>query len=69
MSSIRGSTKMVPTAAAKGQTGATHYHQQLGLLNIDHAIKLLVVCNCWDLEPFDLLNGCYQSSAGMNRIV
>ena len=30
------------------------------------AIKRLVVCNSWDLEPWDLLNGqalgCYQPS-------
>ena len=39
------------------QTGATHYHAQLGLLYKDRAIKGLVVCNSWDLEPLDLLNG------------
>ena len=48
------------------QTGATHYHAQLGLPDNGRAIKGLVVCNNWDLEPSDLLNGlalgCYQPS-------
>ena len=48
------------------QTGATHYHAQLGLPDKGRAIKGLVVCNSWDLEPWDLLNGlalcCYQPS-------
>ncbi len=39
------------------QTGATHYHAQLGLPDKGRAIKGLVVCNSWDLEPWDLLNG------------
>ena len=43
------------------ETGATHYHAVKGC-----AIKGLVVCNNWDLEPLDLLNGlglgCYQPS-------
>ncbi len=51
------------------KTGATHYHAQLGLLNIDHTIKLLVVYLRSDLEPLEFLNDCYQSSAGMDRIV
>ena len=38
-------------------TGATHYHAQLGLLDKGRAIKGLVVCNSWDLEPLDLING------------
>ncbi len=38
-------------------TGATHYHAQLGIPKKGHAIKGLVVCNSWDLEPWDLLNG------------
>ena len=42
------------------QTGATQYHAQLGLLDTVRAIKGLVVCNNWDLEPLDL--GCYQPS-------
>ncbi len=33
------------------QTGATHFHAQLGLPDIGRAIKGLVVCNSWDLEP------------------
>ncbi len=48
------------------QTGTTHYHAQLGLPDKGRAIKGLVVCNGWDLEPWDLLNGlaldCYQPS-------
>ena len=48
------------------QTGETHYHAQLGLPEKGRAIKGLVVCNNWDLEPLDLLNGlalgCYQPS-------
>ena len=44
--------------------GATHYHAQLGLPDKGRAIKGLVVCNSWDLEPLELLNGlalvCFQ---------
>ncbi len=40
---------------------------QLGLPDKGRAIKELVVCNSWDLEPWDLLNGlalgCYQPSS------
>ena len=39
------------------QTGATQYHAHLGLPDKGCAIKGLVVCNNWDLEPLDLLNG------------
>ena len=39
------------------QTGTTQYHAQLGLLVKGRAIKGLVVCNNWYLEPLDLLNG------------
>ena len=46
------------------QTGATHYHAQLGLPDKGRAIKGLVVYNVSDL--WDLLNGldlgCYQPS-------
>ena len=41
---------------------------QLGLPDEGCAIKGLVICNNWDLEPLDLLNGlalllgCYQTS-------
>ena len=46
--------------------GATQYHAQLGLPDKGRGIKGLVVCNNWDLEPLDLLNGlalgCYQPS-------
>ena len=42
------------------------YYVQLGLPDKGRAIKRLVVCNNWDLEPLDLLNsvalGCYQPS-------
>ena len=45
------------------QTSATQYHAQLGLTDKGRAIKGLVVCNNWDLEPLELLNGlalgCY----------
>ena len=48
------------------KTGATQYHAQLGLPDKGRATKGLVVCNNWDLEPLDLLNGlalgCYQPS-------
>ncbi len=48
------------------QICATQYHAQLGLSDKDRAIKELVVCNSWDLEPWDLLQGlalgCYQLS-------
>ena len=48
------------------QTGATQYHAQLGLPDKGRAIKGLLVCNNWDLEPLDLLHGlalgCYQPS-------
>ena len=39
------------------QTGATQYQAQLGLPDKVRAIKGLVVCNNYDLEPLDLLNG------------
>ncbi len=45
-------------------SGATQYYAQLGLPDKGQAINGLVVCNNWDLEPLDLLNGlalgCYQ---------
>ena len=48
------------------QTGVTQYNAQLGLPDKGRTIKGLVVCNSWDIEPLDLLNGlalgCYQSS-------
>ena len=48
------------------KTSATQYHAQLGLPDKGRAIKGLVVCNNWDLEPLDLLKGlalgCYQPS-------
>ena len=47
-------------------TSATQYHAQLGLPDEGLAIKGLVVCNSWDLEPLDLLNGlalgCFKPS-------
>ncbi len=43
---------------------AIQYSAQLGLPDKGRAIKGLVVCNRWDLEPRNLLNGlapgCYQ---------
>ena len=39
------------------QTDTTNYIAQLGLPNKGRAIKELFVCNDWDLEPLDLLNG------------
>ncbi len=37
-----------------------------GLPDKDYPIKGFIVCNDWDLEPFDILNGlaldCYQPS-------
>ncbi len=48
------------------QTGATQYLAQVGLPDKSRAIKGLVVCYDWDLEPLHLLNGlalgCYQPS-------
>ncbi len=32
------------------------YHAQLGHPEEDHTTDGLVVCNSWDLEPFNLLN-------------
>ena len=39
------------------QTGASQNHAQLGLSDKYRVIKGFVICNDWDLEPFDLLNG------------
>ncbi len=39
------------------KTGASYYREHLGLPDKGSAIKELVVCNSWDLEPVDLLNG------------
>ena len=36
---------------------ASQYHAQLELPDKGYAIKGLLVCNNWDLEPLDLLNG------------
>ena len=33
------------------KTDATHYHAHLGLSDKGLAIKELVVCNSWDIEP------------------
>ncbi len=53
--------KVVPTAAMSDAQ-----HTQLELPDKGRSIKELVVCNDWDLEPLDLLNGlalgCYQPS-------
>ena len=54
----------------RSQTGATQYHAQLGHPDKGRAIKGLIVCNDWGLEPWDLLNGlalgCYQPSPEVN---
>ena len=39
------------------KTGTTQYHAQLGLPDKGRAIKGLVVCINWDLEPLNLLKG------------
>ncbi len=39
------------------QTGVTQNNAQLKLPNKGRAIKGLVACNDWDLEPSDLLDG------------
>ncbi len=39
------------------QTGASQYYALLGLPDKVRAIKGLDVCNIWDLEPLELLNG------------
>ena len=48
------------------KTGETQYHAQLALPHKDRAIRGLFVCNNWDLELLDLLNGlalnCNQPS-------
>ncbi len=48
------------------QTFATKYHTNLRLPDKGRTNKELVVCNNYDLKPFDLLNflalGCYQPS-------
>ena len=52
------------SASARRWGGYTQYSAELGLPDKSRAIKGLVVCNSWDLEPWDLLNGlalgCYQ---------
>ncbi len=50
------------------QTGATHYHAQLGLPDKGRAIKGLVVCNSWDLEPQDLTKILYLSYKFYGRL-
>ena len=51
------------------QKEANYYHAQLGPQDKGRTIKELVVCNDWDLEPLDLLNGlalgCYPSTFSM----
>ena len=42
---------------ALAPNSATQYYAQLGLPDKGRAIKGLVVCNSWDLEPWDLING------------
>ncbi len=49
-----------------GQKQAQLNTIKLGLPDKGRVIKGLIVCNSWDLEPWDLLNGlalgCYQPS-------
>ncbi len=65
---VRCATLIVSVGAMPWpKTGATQYHAQLGLPDKGCTIKGLVVCNSWDLELLDLLNGlalqgCYQPS-------
>ncbi len=40
----------------------THYHAQLRIPDKGRAIKGFVVCNVWDLEPLNILNGLAQDS-------
>ena len=58
--------KLIKCYIMAPKTGATQYHAQLVLPYKGRAIKGLVVCNNWDLEPLDLLNGlalgCHQPS-------
>ncbi len=41
----------------KKKTGMIQYHAKLRHPDNGRAIKGLVECNDWDLEPLDLLNG------------
>ena len=63
---VRWATLIVCVRGMLVPIGATQYHAQLGLQDKGRAMKGLVVCNDWDLEPLDLLNGlalgCYQPS-------
>ena len=55
------------------KASATQYHAQLELPDKGRAIKGLVVCNNWDIEPLDLLNGlalgCYQPSPEASIVI
>ena len=44
------------------QTGETQYHAQLGLPDKGCALNGLEVCNDVNLEPLDLVLGCYRPS-------
>ncbi len=39
------------------KTDKTYYYAQFGHIDKGHIIKELVFCNCWDLEPLNLING------------
>ena len=56
-----------------GSTGASWYHAQLGLPDKGRAMNRLVICNNWNLDPLDLLNGLalgyYQMSPWYKRMV
>ncbi len=59
-------TTLIVWGMSLPKTGGIQYHAQLGLPDKGRAIKGLVVCNSWDLEPWNLLSGpalgCYQPS-------
>ena len=63
---MRDNNSMSRVNALAQNKRATYYHEQLELPDKGRAIKGLVVCNNWDLEPLDFLNGlalgCYQAS-------
>ena len=46
------------------KTGATQCLAQLGLPDKGRAIKGLVVCNSWDIEPWDLHKGLADERVG-----
>ena len=47
-------TNSLSRAMPWSKTGATQYHAQFGFPDKGRAMKGLIVCNYWDLEPLDL---------------